>query len=554
MFRRHLLFSLISLIGVVGTALPIAVYRHSAGWPFQITRTASDEPAVAPIAGLPLPPGLQAGDILDWQAGSQTSRAILSTALSAQSLPLGSTYPLSVRRDATRLTVPVTTVPLSAIPGAFENAIVGTIGNVLLLLLGLITLWWGRDWVAWGFSVYALAWSLGYLPFVIPASPYVDFAMISVNDVLVNALALFGLYIAAESLVGQVLGARLRWVFRTVLALLLGSASTLAFGRTLGAVLLGWSAGQWYYAMMANYVALMLLVTVVLLTGYRRSAAASRLRLRWILAATVLYVSGWGLLYSTALRQSLAGTLAMDLVQAVAYAGYLYGVLRHRLVDLSFVIDRALVYGGVSALVVGVIAALNSLALRATLGEGAGLLLQIVVPLALGIVLGKMRIYMDRLVERVFFRRKYLAEKALKRFARRCGHIVGVPQLVEAAVREIGKSAQGVVVVQLGGHPRAVRVLCRFLGARIVRARERRIAQRVGLRPPVAMLGGNLRRLGQCVLHPGFVGSKVYVAHTGREQGAGTRRRLIAGCGVEHQPAPVGHGLVVAVALGIEEQ
>ena len=82
MFRRYLLYSPISLKSVAATALPILVYRDSAGWPFQITRTAANESDVAPITSLPLPPGLQAGDILDWQAGSLASRAIFSTALS----------------------------------------------------------------------------------------------------------------------------------------------------------------------------------------------------------------------------------------------------------------------------------------------------------------------------------------------------------------------------------------------------------------------------------------------------------------------------------------
>jgi len=106
-------------------------------------------------------------------------------------------------------------------------------------------------------------------------------------------------------------------------------------------------------------------------------------------------------------------------------------------VDVTVVLDRTLVYGATTALVVGIIATMNSVALRVTLGEHTSLLLQIVIPLALGIVLGKVRMYMDRVVERVFFRRKYLAEMALRTFARQTGHMESATHLLDAAVREI---------------------------------------------------------------------------------------------------------------------
>jgi hypothetical protein len=121
----------------------------------------------------------------------------------------------------------------------------------------------------------------------------------------------------------------------------------------------------------------------------------------------------------------------------IALLGFLYAVLWLRVVDISVVVDRALVYGGVTTLVVGILAAVNSLALREVLTPGASLVVQVVIPLALGIVLGKVRAYMDRIVERVFFRKKYLAEKALKTFARRAGHMQDAPAMLDAAAHEV---------------------------------------------------------------------------------------------------------------------
>jgi hypothetical protein len=56
------------------------------------------------------------------------------------------------------------------------------------------------------------------------------------------------------------------------------------------------------------------------------------------------------------------------------------------------------------------------------------------VPFALGIVLYRVRTYADKIVEQVFFRKRYLAEKALRGFARRAGHISELPNLLDATL------------------------------------------------------------------------------------------------------------------------
>ena len=88
-------------------------------------------------------------------------------------------------------------------------------------------------------------------------------------------------------------------------------------------------------------------------------------------------------------------------------------------------------------LVVGVLAAVNSLVEHAALGTNASLLLQVIVPLSLGIVLGRVRLYLDRIVEQVFFRKKYLAEKALRRFARHCEGYEHIEELLTAATQTL---------------------------------------------------------------------------------------------------------------------
>ncbi|HVC37116.1 MAG TPA: GAF domain-containing protein, partial [Gammaproteobacteria bacterium] len=184
---------------------------------------------------------------------------------------------------------------------------------------------------------------------------------------------------------------------------------------------------------------------VALFIAQYYSSGARKLRIQWMLWSLVPFIIG-----VFAVHISLFSYVVTQIVNnggvGIGVSGILYAILRHRMVDVSVVIDKTLVYGATTTIVVGILAAVNSLALRATLGEGAGLLLQIVVPLALGIVLGKVRTYMDRTVEQVFFRRRYLAQQALKRFAKRCGHIEEVARLLDTAVAEIRRHTRAPAV------------------------------------------------------------------------------------------------------------
>ncbi len=139
-----------------------------------------------------------------------------------------------------------------------------------------------------------------------------------------------------------------------------------------------------------------------------------------------------------------------DVFNLLAMAGFLYAVLRHRVVDVSVLLDRTLVYGAVTALVIGILAAVNSLVQHAALGTSASLLLQVVVPLSLGIVLTRVRTYMDRIVERVFFRKKYLADRGLRRYARLCSRFERSDELMTTAIADIRQylGARGVAIYE----------------------------------------------------------------------------------------------------------
>ena len=100
-----------------------------------------------------------------------------------------------------------------------------------------------------------------------------------------------------------------------------------------------------------------------LFIGYLRVAPEMRLRLRWmlvgIIAIMATVVINNAILEPSLLVQTINSSLYAFSIIAMAYA-----LLRHRVVDFSIVMDRALVYGLVTTLVVGVVAAVKSLGIK----------------------------------------------------------------------------------------------------------------------------------------------------------------------------------------------
>src|SRR5579863_927042 len=442
--RSFAALTLISLLFLVSGAWATWSVFHDHDLPFSLGVVDSSTGRIYANAGSPLPPGIQAGDEVDLSALDASARAAVVISDMQGSLPPDQTYQFVIRRGGASVTVPVTTMPT----GQSERGLVSKwifLGNYLLMsVLALLVLWRGRDRAA----AYMAAWLA--ITLVGFAFNY-GFALDSIPGLCMQSLAIgcYGVtrsvfYLMIETLLGAALGPRARLIARASLALVIAvGVSTLLGGHLLYAMS-AW-AGLLYPAFGIAFSAGYLVPALALLVGYGHAAEAQKPQLRWLfLSLSCLLVSVF--LSNSPVLDLVTSRVVQSISIALGISGFAYAVLRHRLVDVRVVLDRTLVYGTTTALVVGVVAAMNSLALRATLGENTGLLLQIVIPLSLGIVLGKVRAYMDRIVERVFFRSQYLAERALRNFARHCGHIEDEQRLLDAAVDEIRRHTRSPAV------------------------------------------------------------------------------------------------------------
>jgi hypothetical protein len=440
MTRHYPLKILISLIVVVGCTYGcyqriVTIY----GLPFFVSVAGAHSVVIRRLPFHPLPAGLQSKDKLDLRSMDMQSRyAVMPRHYFATGfgLPAETDYQFSVNRGNARAAVRITTIPIPA--SLLIRRLYRWISVVTFVLLSgmvLLVLWRGRGRAAAGFTL----WSLGALCAsaleIVPVDAFPATVFIVVSDIC-SLLSVLGLYCLVESTVGATLSSRARWWWRGLFIAVLATGTLTS--QIIGPVLfvtMAWT-GLVVRPLQVLWAITYLVPIMMLFLRYRSVGTTQSLKLKWMLWSGALWA--FAVLVNYSQTTGIAIALIMGgFLYLLAMFGFLYAVLRYRAVDVSVFIDHTLVYGSVTALVVGILALTNSLVQHAALGTSASLLVQIVVPLSLGIVLGQVRNYADVFVERVFFRRKYLAGKAIRYFARHCEGYDRVADLLSATTQII---------------------------------------------------------------------------------------------------------------------
>lgn len=438
MSRRLFVAIPLTIIALAGFA-QILTTNTDSGLPLNITRQGASL-YVSAAPGVPMPSELKTGDKLIMQQMTPIARAAV---LAQGKIKAGLTYDLVLQRGGHILNVPVTTRITPITGSGLWNLRSGQVLYFVLIVLALLAIWRGRNLAAWGLGLFSVAIittnSLRQIP--LPATGALWLGVIAVA--IVAPLILLGLYLLAYSLSADSLHPRSKHLMTIAFALCSGLFALFTAATTYGDVYAR-SLPLSKLTPLVGFVFLLGMVSLAFLLlalGYAHARAEQRLRMRWILYSTggvlvAFIVQSIGFVESNPAFQVTMINIGI-FIFILAVIGYTYAVLRQRLVEVRVVLNRTLVYGVITAIVVGVFAAINSVVEHATLGKGAGLLLELIVPLALGIVLGTLRKYVDTYINRWLFRRQYRAEQALNDFARTCGYIEQPERLLDLTVRQV---------------------------------------------------------------------------------------------------------------------
>lgn len=189
------------------------------------------------------------------------------------------------------------------------------------------------------------------------------------------------------------------------------------------------------------FVVLGILVLATLVVAYVQGEPSERQRRRWVFL--LLGIGLAGPLVDVIVQGTIGFREWVDnlslLPLGVLPLGLAYVILRHRVIDVGFVLNRAVVYTIVSTVIVAVFVIVETLAgkyLEQT-SHVASLTVQLGVTLLLGFSVRYIHSQVDRLVDTMLFRDRHLAEARIREFAHDASFITDETTLLVRCVQNV---------------------------------------------------------------------------------------------------------------------
>lgn len=437
----------LSLSAVVLASIAIVLLHTLGLWsagiiPLDVEQQANGLYAVRQDANFRLPPPLVPGDVLALKEMTPTARAAL---LNNVGVPPDSSVEVAVFHGGRILRAAIATRPAPPdLRDWLSSAVNGFVVTPFLAALALLTLWRGRDRVAAGLCIFTLyvliaAGALMDLSLML-ATPLVSFWLIVFVLEAQYIVAIPALYVMAEALAGAGVSIRTRTYARIMVASLAVLAVGFSLTQKVAPVCFGVAVSP-VVASVANalIVALLAVAVMMLFAGYRKAPHESRLRIRWVLWSTALLLACVLAVLALEPAQSRYPYLFQFIYAArfLSMGGYLYAAIRTRLVDVSFVVNRALVYAGITGLLFGIFSLLELGLHELAVGDKLSWVLQGITALLLAVALSPVHRRLEHWVERVFFRKQRRAIATLRTFAAECAFIEQQSRLFETAVARL---------------------------------------------------------------------------------------------------------------------
>lgn len=172
----------------------------------------------------------------------------------------------------------------------------------------------------------------------------------------------------------------------------------------------------------------------IMLRNYKGSDPAVRARTGFLIAGTLISFIAYGVYFIPAFDYTTK-TAISDLVILMPIC-VAYAVFRHRVLDINFVLNRAIVYGVFSIVIVISIALLDWLSGRIVSQAHLATLLEIGVTIGVGFGLSRLTHTFERWVDVLLFRRRHEAERYLERVANALPYATSEDAITDGLVHE----------------------------------------------------------------------------------------------------------------------
>jgi hypothetical protein len=167
---------------------------------------------------------------------------------------------------------------------------------------------------------------------------------------------------------------------------------------------------------------------VALLRTYARVRGLDRQRIKWVILGFAIGLPGFvlALLFDVSSWPSFAvpywfigALLCLNLLVPITIA---YAVIHHHVIDVSFVISRAVVYTVLTALLVAAFALIDFEIGQRLSSARLAVAIQVVVSIGFAFWLNAIHARINEIVDKTLFKRRHQAEKQLARIARALPH------------------------------------------------------------------------------------------------------------------------------------
>jgi hypothetical protein len=199
--------------------------------------------------------------------------------------------------------------------------------------------------------------------------------------------------------------------------------------------------------------------------AWRHLQGEPRQRFRWLIAAVAIALAGTSLdvlrvlgVFGDMTNAETPVALANTILAAVAFITVTYAILRHRVIDVGFVISRTLVFAVFTGLLLVLFAAVEWLVdhLLHFRQRESSILMDGAIAVAIYLIFHRVRNGIERLVERVFFRASHARQTALQHFLDTAPNFSDPNTLGEAFVEAVdaytGSQGSGIYRRDKSGH------------------------------------------------------------------------------------------------------
>lgn len=398
------------------------------GYSFDSTGTVTEVDAGSSAAAA----GVKPGDRLDLGGIQRDFRGV--------ALVGGSTTPharatISFTRDGRRRTV-VVAADSAEPPYRGPLVLARELAGIVYVIVGVTLVLLRPSAMTWGFFLFCCAFNPAPFAVFVAGTP---FDILSVAFMINAALAAAGVVGLATFALRFPSGVTHGWrtvAERICVALFVPLAAVYVYGTIEKLFLGAFTIADLLELGFAT--ALALLAVVALFITYRFASGAERSRIQWVIFGSGASLLAFGADASLLLMPFapywlhavlLAATICMPL--AVAYA-----VIKHRVIDVSFVISRTLVYAVLTTMLVGVFTLIDWFIGKVLDQTGLALTAELVAALALGFWMNDLHRRVDQFIDSVLSRQRYLAARRLMRAAAGLPHSSNAAAVDEMLVGE----------------------------------------------------------------------------------------------------------------------